>query len=50
MPNTLLMQELARNAFDQYHDEDETSRPVLISIAKGMVCDHTRAGYTDIVL
>jgi hypothetical protein len=50
MPNTLLMQDLARNAFDHYRDEDETSRPILISIAKGMVCDHTRAGYTDIIL
>ncbi|KIX05841.1 uncharacterized protein Z518_03814 [Rhinocladiella mackenziei CBS 650.93] len=31
------MQELARNAFDYYRDEDETSRPVLISIKKGTV-------------
>lgn len=50
MPNTLLMQDLARNAFDQYRDEDEASRPVLISIKNGSVCNHTRAGDTDTVL
>lgn len=35
MPNTILMQDLARNAFDQYLEEDETRKPVFISMKKG---------------
>lgn len=35
------MQDLTRNTFDQYLEEDETRRPVLIRIKKGMTLDRT---------
>merc|ERR1711939_1223947 len=35
MPNTILMQDLTRLAFDQYLEEEETRKPVLISLKKG---------------
>ncbi|RMZ85070.1 hypothetical protein DV738_g363, partial [Chaetothyriales sp. CBS 135597] len=35
MPNTILMQDLTRLAFDQYIEEDETRKPVMISLKKG---------------
>ncbi|OAG34735.1 hypothetical protein AYO21_11083 [Fonsecaea monophora] len=35
MPNTILMQDLTRLAFDRYLEEDETRKPVLISLKKG---------------
>ncbi len=50
MPNTILMQELARNAFDQYCEEDEAIRPVLISIKKGTVRSLLLADDTNMVL
>ncbi len=41
MPNTILMQDLTRLAFDQYLEEEETRKPVLISLKKGICLNHT---------
>lgn len=41
MPNTILMQDLTRLAFDQYIEEDETRKPVVISLKKGTCGIHT---------
>lgn len=35
MPNTQLMQELTRDAFDAYFEQDEACRPILVRLAKG---------------
>lgn len=35
MPNTHLMQELTRDAFDAYFEQDESCKPVLVRLAKG---------------
>lgn len=50
MPNTILMQDLARNAFDQYLEEDETRKPVFISIKRGMTLDHIHLDRTRMIL
>ncbi|RVX69601.1 hypothetical protein B0A52_06665 [Exophiala mesophila] len=35
MPNTHLMQELTRDAFDAYFEQDESCKPILVRLAKG---------------
>lgn len=35
MPNTHLMQELTRDAFDAYLEQDESCKPILVRLAKG---------------